>query len=87
MLDGCGEGVERHLNKHQCPLQLEMLAEDKLEYRNGNILTMPGALPSHSLIAGWIITYLNILLMILLKIRLNLWILLNLTFLKPLNNP
>jgi AcrR family transcriptional regulator len=27
MLDGCDDGVERHLNKHQGTLQLEMLAE------------------------------------------------------------
>lgn len=43
--------------------ELETFSEHKLEYRNGKIIKMPGAKPRHNLIAGWIITYLNILLM------------------------
>jgi Uma2 family endonuclease len=43
--------------------EMEVLSEDKLEYRNGKILEMPGAKPRHNLITAWIITYLNILLM------------------------
>lgn len=43
--------------------EIEALSNGKLEYRNGKIIDMPGAKPNHNLIAGWIITYLNILLM------------------------
>ena len=43
--------------------EIESLSKDKLEYRNGKILEMPGAKPKHNLIATWITTYLNLLLM------------------------